>query len=189
LTFVLKKEKKWLKSINNYFYEELKMDQEQKNIVDAFISSLEDFDTALNAVPEEGLDWPESEGEWAIRHVIHHVAEDCNVYAFIIERALALPGSKVVFGDFPGNDAWAESLGFGERPVEPAIELIHAHRKFLAELVSHFPGRWDNNVRFFNDEGKELATSIVKQMIIMLTEHMQEHTEMVRNILKANLDQ
>jgi len=161
------------------------MDQTQKNIINAFIKSLEDFDTFIKKVPEEGLDWNESEGEWTIRQVIHHVAEDCNVYAFIIERALALPGSKVVFGDFPGNDAWADSLDFGNRPVEPAVDLMHAHRKFLAELVSHFPDRWKNNVRFFNDEGKELATSTVKQMIIMLTEHMNEHTEMVTKILKT----
>lgn len=167
------------------------MDHTQKNIIDNFIHSLDDFDTSLKKVPTHGLDWNESEGEWTIRHVIHHVAEDCNVYAFIIERALATPGSKVVFGEFPGNNAWADRLGFGERPIEPAIELIHAHRKFLAELVSHFPDRWDNSVKFFNDEGEELATSSVKQMMVMLTEHMQEHTGMVLKIIKTregNLD-
>lgn len=142
----------------------------------------------LEKVPGEGLDWAESEGEWAIRHVIHHVAEDCNVYAFIIERALATLGSKVVFGEFPGNDVWADRLKFGERPTDSAIVLMHAHRKFLAELVSHFPDRWDNNVRFFNDKTKELATSSVKEMIIMLTEHMQEHTLIVKNILRANIE-
>lgn len=164
------------------------MNNEQTAIINDFISSLEDFDAVLEKVPAEGLDWAESEDEWTIRHVIHHVAEDCNVYAFIIERALATPGSKVVFGEFPGNDVWADRLGFGERPTETAIALTHAHRKFLAELVSHFPDRWNNSVRFFNDEGKELATSTVKEMIIMLTEHMQEHTEMVKNILHANIE-
>lgn len=161
------------------------MKNDQRIIIRDFIEALEGFDRALERVPEEGLDWNESKGEWTIRHVIHHVAEDCNVYAFIIERALATPGSKVVFGDFPGNNAWADKLGFGERPIEPAIELIHAHRKFLAELVSHFPDRWDNSVKFFDDEGKELATSSVKEMMIMLTEHMQEHTEMVLRIIKT----
>ncbi|MDF1519139.1 MAG: DinB family protein [Brevefilum sp.] len=164
------------------------MSQEQEKIIKNFNDSLLAFNAVLEKVPVEGINWSEKEGKWTVRHVIHHVAEDCNVYAFIIERALAIPGSKVVFGDFPGNDIWAERLGFGERPVEPAIELMHAHRKFLAELVSHFPDRWDNNVRFFDEEGKELATSSVKEMMVMLTEHMQEHTEMVSRILKANLE-
>ena len=159
------------------------MKPDGQKIIDSFASSLKEFDAVLAKVPERGLDWAESDGEWTIRHVIHHVAEDCNVYAFIIERALATPGSKVVFGEFPGNDAWADRLGFGERPVEPAIEMIHAHRNFLAEMVSHFPDRWDNEVRFFNEEGKELTTSSVKNMMIMLTEHMQEHTEMITKII------
>ena len=162
------------------------MNQTQKNIIENFIRSLDDFDAALKNVPEESLDWAEHEGEWTVRQVVHHVAEDCNVYALIIERALATPGSKVVFGEFPGNDTWADRLGFGERPIEPAVELMHAHRKFLAELVGHFPDRWDNSVIFFDDEGKELATSTVKQMTIMLTEHMQEHTEMLTKIIETN---
>ena len=149
---------------------------------------MEEFDAILEKVPENGLDWVESEGEWAISHVIHHVAEDCNVYAFIIERALALPGSKVILGEFPGNNVWADSLGFGERPIDTALELMHAHRNYLAELVAFFPDRWENTVRFFGEEGKYLATRSVKDMMIMLTEHMQEHTEMVKNILDANLD-
>jgi len=161
------------------------MKPDEQKIIDGFTGSLEEFDAVLAKVPEGGLDWAQSEGEWTIRQVIHHVAEDCNVYTFIIERALAMPGSKVVFGEFPGNDAWADSLGFGERPVDPAIKLIHAHRKFLAELVSHFPERWDNEVRFFNEQGKELTTSNVKNMMIMLAEHMREHTEMIAKIIEA----
>lgn len=82
---------------------------------------------------------------------------------------------------------WADRLGFGERPIGTAVELIHAHRKFSAELVAHFPDRWDNKINFFDEEGQELATSSVKEMIVMLTEHMQEHTGMINNILRANL--
>ncbi len=164
------------------------MNQEQEKIINNFNNSLLAFNAVLEKVPVEGINWSEKEGEWTVRHVIHHVAEDCNVYAFIIERALAMPGSKIVFGDFPGNDIWAERLGFGERPTESAVALMRAHRAFLSDMVSYFPDRWDNNVIFFNDEGKELAKSTVKDMMIMLTEHMHEHTEMLSSILRANLE-
>ena len=162
------------------------METINQNFIDDFTNVLVDFDATLAKVPECGLDWVEKEGEWSIRQVIHHVAEDCNVYAFIVERALAIPGSKVIFGEFPGNMVWADRLGFGERPIGIAIELIHTHRKFLAELVAHFPDRWDNRVSFFDEEGQELATSSVKEMMVMLTEHMQEHAEMINNILSVN---
>ena len=163
------------------------METINQNFIDNFTNVLVDFDAVLAKVPEGGLDWVEKEGEWSVRQVIHHVADDCNVYTFIIERALATPGAKMVFGEFPGNMVWADRLAFSERPDGPAIELIHAHRKFLAELVAHFPDRWDNNIIFLDEEGQQLATSNVKEMMVMLTEHMQEHVEMINNILRVNL--
>lgn len=124
------------------------MNEKQAKMIDEFQGTLANLDAVLADLPEEGLDWAE-EGEWSIREVLHHVAEDCNVYAFIIERALATPNCKVFFGEFPGNQEWGKRLGFGERPVDIALELMHAHRKFLAELLGHFPDRWENKVNFF----------------------------------------
>jgi hypothetical protein len=164
------------------------MSDQQKQI-EAFTRSLDAFDAALAQLPEEGLDWREGEDGWTVREIIHHVGEDCNVYAFIIEQALATPGCKIVFGDFPGNDAWGERLAWGERPVRPALDLMHAHRAWLAELVGHFPDRWGNAVAFYNDSGEELpGRNTVKTMLEMLTEHMEEHTEMIQHIVSANTD-
>lgn len=162
------------------------MDQDLQGLLNNFTGALDDLDAILEKVPTKGLDWSEKEGEWTIRQVIHHLAEDCNVYAFIIEQALALTNAKVIMGDFPGNEKWGEMLAFGERPVETDIELMHAHRKFLSDLVAYFPGRWDNKAVFYNQEGVELATNSVKGMIIMLTEHMQEHIHMIENILAVH---
>ena len=165
------------------------MNKKQEKITAEFQGSLTDLNTVLENLPENALDWAENEGEWSIREVLHHLAEDCNVYAFIIERALATPGCKVFFGEFPGNQAWGQQLGFDKRPVENARALMHAHRGFLAELVGYFPDRWENQVNFYNTDGKKIADSTVEKMIVMLTEHMQEHTEMVQNILQAHQGQ
>jgi len=124
------------------------MKEAQKKIIDEFTSALDDLDAVLASVPDEGWDWIEKEGEWSIRQLTHHHAEDCNVYAFIIERALATPDCKVFFGEFPGNKAWGDLLAWDERPVDVARELMHAHRKFLAELVVYFPDRWENKAFF-----------------------------------------
>lgn len=74
------------------------MSNNQNNLVQDFLDALGRFDAVLDRLPEGALDWAEKEGEWSIREVVHHVAEDCNVFAFIIERALATPGCNVVFG-------------------------------------------------------------------------------------------
>lgn len=159
------------------------MDQTQQEIIDEFTGVLADLDAVLVEVPDEGYDWAEKDGEWSIRQVVHHLAEDCNVYAFIIERGLATPGCKVFFGEFPGNMAWSNLMAWHERPVEGARELMHAHRKYVAEMVGHFPDRWDNTVNFYNEENEKLAESSVEKMMVMLTEHMEEHIQMIKKIL------
>jgi len=155
-------------------------------MINAFTGALDDLDTVLASVPDEGWDWAEKEGEWSIRQVVHHLAEDCNVYAFIIERALATPDCKVFFGEFPGNKAWGDLLAWNERPVENARELMHTHRKYLAELAGHFPERWENKAVFYNESGKKLAEQTVERMMVMLPEHMQEHISMIKKISTAH---
>jgi hypothetical protein len=162
------------------------MDNDKTALVDQFSNALVDFDEVFARVPEEGLDWTEKEGEWSVRQVVHHVTEDLTVYGFILEQALALPDAKVVFGNFPGNDAWANSMGFDQRPVANALALMHAQRAYFAELISQFPDRWENKLQFFDQSGKKLTESSVRQMITMLTDHMLEHVRMIENILKVH---
>lgn len=159
------------------------MNESQQDILNAFTGSMEELDRILKTVPEEGMDWAESEGAWSIRQVIHHLADDGNVYTFIIERALATPGCKIFFGGFPGNEQWADRLDFSRRPVQPALNLIRAQRAFLAELIARFPDRWENKVGYYNESGKKMAERTVAEMIKMLTEHMQEHNRMIEEIL------
>ena len=161
------------------------MNEEQEKLLEKFRSALTDLDAVLDNLPDEGLDWAEEE-EWSIREVLYHLADDGNVYTFIIERALATPDCKVFFGEFPGNEAWAERLDFGDRPADSVLNLIQAQRHFLAELVGHFPERWENKVNYYSSEGEKVADRTVAQMILMLTEHMQDHTEMIQNIITTH---
>ena len=162
------------------------MNEKDQDMIDAFMDSVKPLDNIMQQVSEEGLDWAEKPGEWSIREVLHHLAEDCNVYAFIIEQALATPGCKVFFGEFPGNQAWGKQLAWRERPVNIALEMIHVHRKFLAELVGYFPERWENTITFYNESAEKVAEQSVRQMMTMLTEHMQEHIAMIEKILSLH---
>ena len=162
------------------------MSEKQPDLVHTFTNVLVDFDAALKRVPEGGLEWSESEGEWNIRQVIHHVADDCNVYIFVIEQALVTSDCEITFGDFPGNESWADGLDFDKRPIAPALNLIHAHRAFIAEMIEHFKDRWENKAVFYNKSDEKLAENTVREMVVMLTNHMAEHTQMIENILKAH---
>lgn len=161
------------------------MAADQENLLKNFTSALDLFEAIFAKVPENGLDWSEKEGEWTVRQVVHHVTEDLTVYGFFIEQALAQSGSKVFLGEFPGNEAWADSLGFDKRPVSNALALMHAQREYFAELINHFPDRWDNELQFFDHSGKKLSETTVRKMVTMLTDHMIEHFKMIKNILAS----
>lgn len=163
------------------------MNEIEKKAVANFNSSLEQLELVLTRVPDRGWDWLESEGEWSIRQVIYHLAEDLIVYGFILERTLATPGCNVIFGEFPGNEEWADRLGFDKRPVNLALDLIRAQRPFFADLLSRFPEKWGNVVLFYDESGEKLGESNIEKMVMMLSDHMLEHVKMIENIIKANL--
>jgi len=162
------------------------MEKSQERILNEFINTFGKLAAIIDALTEEQLDWREIEGEWSIRQVLHHLADDGNVFTFIIERALATPGCKVFFGGFPGNEVWADQLAFHQRPVTQALALMYAQNKFMVELVSAFPDRWGNQVGYYNEACEKQVDQSVENMLVMLTEHRREHLAMIENILAAN---
>lgn len=162
------------------------MNPEQRHIIAAFTGALDALDQVLENVSEDRLDWSEKEEGWSIRQVIHHLTDDCDVYAMIIKRALAIPGCKQFFTGFPGNEAWANALDFDSRPIQPARDLMHAHRAYIAEIVSRFPDRWENTILYYNEAGEKITERTIQQLLESLTEHMQEHTQMIEQILNTH---
>jgi hypothetical protein len=162
------------------------MDKSQERILNEFTNAIDELDALVGSLTEDQLDWRITAGEWSIRQVLHHLADDGNVFTFIIERGLATPGCKVFFGGFPGNEVWAAQLTFDQRPVTHALALMRTQSKFVAELVSHFPDRWGNLVGYYNEAGEKQVDQSVENMLAMLTEHRREHIAMIENILTAN---
>jgi hypothetical protein len=50
---------------------------------------------------------------------------------------------------------------------------------FLSDL-------WENKAIFYNESGEKLAESSVREMVSMLTEHMQEHTRTIERIISKH---
>ena len=162
------------------------MNTEQQKILDDFTGTMDELNKLLRDLPEGGFDWAERKGEWSIGQIVHHLADDGNAWVNVIERGLVASGSQVFFNGYPGNEVWSDRLGYDVRAVQPSLDLLRAHRAFLAELVGHFPDRWQNEVHFYNEDGEKVAQQVVAGFLTMLTDHMQEHITMIENIIKAH---
>lgn len=84
---------------------------EQREILGRFRYGAEHLEKAVAGLTEEQLDLSMGPGEWSIRQIVHHLADDGDVWAMNIKKAIAFPEAWVRFEGFPGNDAWAEAIG------------------------------------------------------------------------------
>jgi hypothetical protein len=157
-----------------------------QKIMDEFLCAERELETALRGLREEQLDMHAAPGEWSIRQIVHHVADDGDVWCFLMKRAFVLPGSTTVFGEFPGNEVWSTGLDTHQRSTRTALALIHAHRLYMADLLTHFADRWDNTVVIQDARGENAQPLSVRQMVDMLGEHLREHVTSILTIRAVN---
>lgn len=158
----------------------------ENNILDGFLDSARQLELALNGLREEQLDLRAAPGEWSIRQIVHHLADDADVWSFILKRAIVQPGAEVIFGEFAGNEAWAAGLEFHRRSIRAAMALIQAHHVYLAEVVDHFPQARERAVMVRFNQAMDPQPINVGQIVEMLADHMRMHVETIRAIREAN---
>lgn len=155
---------------------------EQREILDMFLYGAEHLEKTVAGLSEKELDYSMGPGEWNIRQIIHHVMDDGDVSSIILKKAIATPGARIRFEDFPGNDAWADALAYDTRPVTAAIALLKAHRKALAEIAELFPDRWEQAVAIVDSDGKELARVSVVDTLKGQEGHLHDHIGVIEDI-------
>ena len=152
-------------------------------LLSRFLSGAEKLHALVQGLSEEDLDLSPRPNAWSIRQIVHHLADDGDVWSMCIKKAIATPGALVRFEGFPGNEPWASALDFGAREIGPALDLITAHRRYLAEMLGHFPDAWDRSVRLADGAGEVRREISVREMVQMLTDHLLEHVETIERTL------
>jgi hypothetical protein len=121
------------------------------------VATLEAFGT-----DENGLDLSYGPGKWTVREILHHLSDAETVLFDRIRRVISEPRQVLWAFD---QDAWAEGLGYPERPLELSAELYSAARKgviYYAELHYERSGdlefvHSETGVRTLRDEFDKVA--------------------------------
>jgi hypothetical protein len=156
--------------------------ESQRETLFLFKAGAERLEKLVDGLTDKELDSSEAPGEWTIRQIIHHIAEDGDAWSMNFKKAIAIPGAHVRFEGFPGNEAWADALAFDRRSVKTSLALIRAHRQVMAELAERFADSWEQYVIIVDSDGKELQKVSAGQIINMLGEHMEEHIAKIEEI-------
>jgi hypothetical protein len=154
----------------------------REQIVTRFTSGPLLLSAALQGLPSAALDLSLAPGEWSIRQIVHHLADDGDAWCMALKKAIATPGALIRLEGFPGNDAWVAALHFDKRDLKAARALIDAHVQVMAQLVADFPAAWENAVTIVDGAGHVLQQVTVGEMIGFSGEHMTEHLETIEAI-------
>jgi len=160
--------------------------ESQRETLALFTAGAEKLEEAVAGLTDEELDLNDAPGEWTIRQITHHVAEDGDAWSMNFKKAIATPGAPVRFEGFPGNESWADALEYDKRPLKSSLALIKAHRQVMAGLAERFADSWEQYVIIVDSDGKELQKVSAGQIIHMLSEHMDEHIATIVSIKKRH---
>ena len=141
---------------------------------------------ALRDVPDSALDFSLEPGEWSIRQIVHHLSDDGVMWCAALKKALATPGVHIRFEGFPGNEAWANALGYDRLPIQPALALIAAHGEVVAQLMRHFPDKWEGYVSAVDPAAGTEQKVTAGDMIGFLGEHFDEHLAVIAAIKRRH---
>jgi hypothetical protein len=157
----------------------------QQQTLMVFLSTTRRLEEEVSGLSDEDLDHSLEPGSWSIRQIVHHVADDGDVWCMIFKKALATPGAPIRFEGFPGNESWAKALSFNNRSITAAIHLLRAHGEMMTELATTFPDSWNQCVKIVDESGNEVQELSAGQILDMLGEHLHEHLLTIQMIKKT----
>lgn len=145
------------------------------------------LEATLQGLGEASLDLAEAPGEWSIRQIVHHLADDDDFWARPFKRAIATPGAPMRLETHPASLPWNEALAFECRPIAASLALIQAHRQVMAELARLCIDDWGSRYVVLVDRpGKPDKPLDLEWMIGILVEHLDEHLRTIEKIKKMN---
>jgi hypothetical protein len=157
--------------------------QAKEETLRQYMEGVERLENAIAGLSAANLDIADKPGEWTIRQMVHHVADDGDAWSMPLKKAIAISGAPIRLEGFPGNDAWATAMDFDKREIVNSMALIKAHQQVMDELARYFITFWDSRyIAILDERGQEVQRVTVGQIIGMVTEHMIEHVTAIENI-------
>lgn len=147
-----------------------------------FAQGPDKLEATLADLSEADLDRHCAQGGWAIREIVHHLADADTMQAtYILKMALLNSGTTFDISWHPGNRAMSETLNYAGRPIGPSLALFRANREHIVQMVSSLPPTWDRYV-VFKLSPEEEAKITIGEWIEGLARHLQEHVSEIDKI-------
>lgn len=133
------------------------------------------LEAVLAGVSEDEIRFSPGPGHWSIHENVVHVADVDLVGAARIRYLLAEPGATPA--SFNGT-RWSQILDYRAQPLDEALGLIRAVRRWTADLLARLPdAAWDQTGIHWEQPapGAEPVALTLAQAVAHQIEHTQVH--------------
>ncbi|HLW03534.1 MAG TPA: DinB family protein [Ktedonobacterales bacterium] len=151
-----------------------------------YAQGVDELTFALEGLSKQELDLRPTEGEWSIRQIVHHITDGDDLWSMALKAALANSGCLYRHDWYTPDNAWAESLDYAGREIEPAVALFRANRAAVLQLVRHLPNAWERSMRFEAPYLSNPEQVTVGEIIVSQASHALAHCEEIRQIRRSH---
>jgi len=132
----------------------------------------------LARVPQDALRWRPAPGKWSVHEITVHCADsECNAHMRI--RFLLAEAKPVLMGY--DQDAWAVTLDYHARPLEPALATIDAVRANTLPLLGQLTESDWRKVGHHSESGAYGTEDWLRSY----GEHLEVHSRQIERNLAA----
>ena len=166
----------------------------EEGLLAAYASGPAVLRDALATLDCEVLDLAPQDGGWTIRQIVHHIADEDDLWKLCIQAALGRGcegGSGVrraAFGlqwywDRPQDD-WAKLWAYSQRVLEPSLTLFEANRQRTVQLLRNVPDPLGRCIVVRWPSGQEQEVTVA-WVVEMQTRHVAGHIDDILKIGEA----
>lgn len=160
----------------------------QNTTISQYASGPVQLNAVLKGLTDSDLDLSLTTDTWTIRQIVHHIVDGDDMWKTCIKAAL---GNNVGlfslqwYWDRSQTD-WAENWNYANRPIQPSLELLHANRQHITELIQQTPNPWKLSIRIKHPEIEDEQRITIGFVLEMQTGHMTEHIGEIQAIRQAH---
>lgn len=145
------------------------------------------LESALSGLSRMNLDLSESEENWTIRQIVHHVVDGDDIWNIFIKRAIGNQDGKFDldwYWKIPQDD-WVVKWSYGIRDIEPSLALFHSNRGHIIQLLEHIPESWNHSllINWPNDDLQEVS---IAEVVDMQANHVVGHIDDIKKTQKIH---
>ena len=138
---------------------------------------------AIRGLDEKGLDLRGGSEGWSVRETVHHLVEANLIASNMIIAALANDGQEFDWTWVHPNKRWMQRVGYDVASVEPAIAMLGAIGRHLAQLLTNRPEALKRTVSLNDTPGAERYTRTIEEILEQEVEHAGGHLGDVQSII------